>query len=248
MFKSPVVSYLKANQLLWQKGCWKTMLAPIVISAVLFPALLFVSYLSASGITDWLDGRFFEDSTFPGWIRFILVSSLFMACLAPCYVMFRGLVMLCYAPFLDQLSERAEKLLLGGIKTQKRPLSKILKRAAGMAVISITLALAVVLLGFGISTIPLVGPLLVGFVVFPLELFLSSLGFIDPYLDRTGLSSRDALRLLRKYFWRTTFFGFIGLCLMMVPVIGWFVGPTYSVTAGVVMGILISEEESESDA
>ncbi|RWX48596.1 hypothetical protein VT99_10762 [Candidatus Electrothrix marina] len=34
----------------------------------------------------------------------------------------------------------------------------------------------------------------------------------------------------------------------MIPVIGWFIGPTYSVISGVALGVLLFEENQENGA
>ena len=37
-----------------------------------------------------------------------------------------------------------------------------------------------------------------------------------------------------------------GLFVSLIPIFGWFVGPTYSVVAGIVFGIFVVEEESDA--
>jgi len=217
---------------------------PILISALLIPTLLVASFFLASGATGFLESRFFEGDGFPTWVRWIIIGLLFAAGIAPCYIGFRGIVMACYAPFLDKLSERSEQLLHGHAQHQERSLLDAIRRPVGMTLLTVGASLLLILFGLALGALPFWGAVLSPAIVFPLQLFLISVGFIDPYFERKGLSPGQSFRLMLRYFWRITFFGALSLVFIAIPVVGWFVGPTYSIIAGVMMGILISDEEA----
>ncbi|MCI5223916.1 MAG: hypothetical protein D3924_14900, partial [Candidatus Electrothrix sp. AR4] len=97
-----------------------------------------------------------------------------------------------------------------------------------------------------LAAVPVVGTLLSGAVVFFLQMFLSSVAFVDPYLDRRGMATKQAFTLLWGEKRDMFFFGTAGLLLTLIPVFGWFVGPTYSVISGVALGVLLFEEDTDS--
>jgi uncharacterized protein involved in cysteine biosynthesis len=73
-------------------------------------------------------------------------------------------------------------------------------------------------------------------------MFLSSAAFVDPYLDRRGMTPKQTFVLLWSKKTEMFFFGAAGLLLTIIPIIGWFIGPTYSVISGVALGVLLFEE------
>ena len=62
---------------------------------------------------------------------------------------------------------------------------------------------------------------------------------IDPVLSRAGLRARDSFRLLRRNMLEVIVFGAIGSLIVAIPLVGWFLGPTYCVIAGVHLGLLL---------
>mgnify|MGYP003329131946 CR=1 FL=1 len=73
-------------------------------------------------------------------------------------------------------------------------------------------------------------------------IFLTGIGFVDPYLDRKGLSGADSFRIMLKNFFTIMFFSLIGGLLLLIPIFGWLLGPTYSVVAGIIIAIGIQSE------
>jgi uncharacterized protein involved in cysteine biosynthesis len=77
-------------------------------------------------------------------------------------------------------------------------------------------------------------------------MFLSSAAYVDPYLDRRGMTPKQSLSLLWSTKGELFFFGATGLLLTIIPVIGWFIGPSYSVISGVGLGVLLFEENYDT--
>lgn len=245
MIGDVVFAYRKAHTILWQHGQWKVLIVPFFISVVLAIVLAGGSFLLAAGLSNWAHESLSARLDYPDWLRHLLLIVLFLAGLGPCYVMFRGLVMVCYGPWLDQLSTTAEQLLNGQKAECQRGTWESLKRPILMALLTIGASIGVFILGLLVGSIPLVGVLISGCVISLAQLFLSAVGFLDPYLDRCGYSPLESWRQIRRRPAGVILFGLIGMLLTLVPVIGWFVGPTYSVVAGVVYGALIAENPSQ---
>lgn len=190
---------------------------------------------------------FLGDHGMGTFVRTLFILLIFIPGLAPCYVAFRGLVMVCYAPFLDHLSNRAEKVITGSADEVSRSLLESIKRPLCMALLTIGASMAVLAGGLALGLIPLIGFLLTFGFVIPLELFLSSISYLDPYFERRGFTPQSSFRFLRRHFLSVCVFGLLGLVIMAVPVVGWFLGPTYSVVAGIVYAILLFESDSPAE-
>ncbi|GHB89996.1 EI24 domain-containing protein [Cerasicoccus arenae] len=239
-------SYAKAHELLWKLGYWKYLLAPIALSILLALVLLSLCWIFAASLGGWIQQSLNEVFQLPDWLRIPLLIILFIVGLGPCYVAFRSLVMVCYGPWLDQLSVKAEILINGHSKEVDRSIWESIKRPLAMAVLTISAAIGAFFGGMVIGLIPLIGALLAGVVVPLIELFLSAVGYIDPYCERTGLTPTQSFAILRANAVGVICFALVGLLITLIPFIGWFVGPTYSVVAGVIYGILLTNARPTS--
>ena len=242
MIGRTVYSYSKAHEILWKHGHWKFMLAPIGLSVVLFVVLVGACFGLSSLVSDWIQGLISNWYDLPEWLEDIWLVLFFALGLGTCYVAFRALVIVCYGPFLEQLSIEAEKVVKGDSHEVPRSIPEMIKRPLLMAFVTISFSLLALIVGFLFGLIPLVGAVISAVCLFPTQMFLSAIGFVDPYLDRSGLSAGASFRLMRKNFFSIAMLGIVGLLITLIPVIGWFVGPTYSAAAGIVFAILITKE------
>jgi uncharacterized protein involved in cysteine biosynthesis len=237
-------AYSKAHTLIWKEGNWRYLLLPIGLSVIIALALVglcgAVSLWIGSWLQDWLATRW----NAPGWIQAVATAVLFVVGLAPSYILFRSAVLFCYSPFLDRLSRKAELAILGEVKSGERGVAESLGRLLLMAALTISASAVVTVAGLLLGWIPVVGWGVVA-VLFPVQMFLSALSYLDPYLERRGYSPMASLRLMRKHFGSVLIFGVVGFFINLIPIVGWFVGPTYSVVAGIVLGILITEKTPE---
>lgn len=237
-------SYRKAHEILWKHGHWKFLLAPIGLSVVLFFLLIVGTFALSNLISHWTENLIDKLYDFPDWVRFIWLTLFFALGLGTCYVAFRALVMVCYGPFLERLSVEGEKVVKGHSHEVPRSILAMIKRPLLMALLTVGMSLLVLIAGFLLTLIPVAGVVLSAVFVFPTQVYLSAVGFVDPYLDRAGLSANDSFRLMRKNFFGIAILGLVGLLITLIPVVGWFVGPTYSAAAGIVFAILITDSET----
>jgi len=235
-------AYLKAHEILWKHGYWKYLLLPIVISLVLALVMILLCLVVSSWISGWTLEFIAKWIEMPGWVQPILTFLLFCLSAAPCYVSFRSLVLVAYAPFLDRLSVQAETMINGTARETERSFLESLHRPLLMASITIPTSLLLLVIGFLMGLIPAVGVFLTGLIVFPLQLFLSAIAYVDPYLDRCDHGPWDSIRIMRQNFLNVLFFGLVGFVLTIIPLIGWFLGPTYSIAAGIVFGIQLENQ------
>lgn len=225
-------AFKKAHRLICGQGYWRYLAIPILLSILLASLILVGGYFLAHFLVGRLETTFPGLAVQPGWVRGLLVVVLLVLEAGPCYVIFRSLVMVLYGPFLDRLSEsveihvtgKANGLRIGILQSFRRPLV-----LAGYTIVaSLVLFMASLALGF----IPVVGWLISIFVVLPLQLFLSSVSYVDPYLERHGVAPRTAFRRMWEHKYDLMCFGGVAAAISLIPLIGWFLGPTYSVVAG----------------
>ncbi|MGJ8641653.1 MAG: EI24 domain-containing protein [Opitutaceae bacterium] len=241
-------AFKKAHEIIWKLGYWKFLLVPIFLSAALAALMLGCCYLFSSAISDFLYPYLSEFFNLPEWVRTIFIIVIFAFQLGPCYVLFRSLVMVCYGPFLDRISKEAEEIVNGFSNEADTSFIDSIKRPILMTFYSIAGIAGVMVGAFALGLVPFVGVLLSGGFTMPANLFLSSISYIDPYLERSGYSPKQGFQLMWNNKITLIVFGLMGLLLTVIPLIGWFVGPTYSVVAGVILSIVLHNQQVESDA
>ena len=234
-------AYLRAHQMIWKQGFWKYLLVPIGLSFLLALLLLVgsgaLAIWTSGSVHDWIS----ESVNLWDWLQAVLGLMIFIVLLVPSYLLFRSLVMLCYAPFLDRISMETEQLVNSEVLGSDMNFLQSLKRPALMALLTILGLSMVMVLAFLAGFIPLVGALISIVLVVPVNLFLSSLSYLDPYLERRGYRPGGTIRLMWRHRWASMYFGLLGLLITSIPVFGWFVGPTYSVVAGIIFTISITD-------
>jgi uncharacterized protein involved in cysteine biosynthesis len=238
-------SFLKAHQIIWQQGYWRYLLVPILLSFVLAVFLLagsgFLAVNMSGSVHEWIS----ESVRLWGWFQAVLGLVLFVLLLLPCYLLFRSLVMLCYAPFLDRISMDAEKLVGSAVLGSDMSILQSLKRPALMAVFTLCGLAVLMVLALLAGFIPVVGAVISLILVFPVNLLLSTLSYLDPYLDRRSYSPVASIKVIWQHRWPAMYFGLIGFLITSIPIFGWFVGPTYSVVGGIVLAISITDGDGK---
>ncbi|XOF34158.1 MAG: EI24 domain-containing protein [Candidatus Electrothrix sp. YB6] len=240
--KKTIKAFRVGHEVIWKHGQWRKLLLPICISVLLVPLSIAGFFTLGWELSDYLQHLFFPDQTWTGLIGFAVWIALSILVAGPLYIVFRSIVLLVFIPFLDLVSEQTECIMTGQPAPAGRSILSSIHRLLLMLLLTIAASVLVVIAGFSLSAIPVAGALLSGAVVFFFQMFLSSAAYIDPYLDRRGMDPKQSFSLLWSKKGEVFFFGAAGLLLTMIPVIGWFVGPTYSVISGVALGVLLFEE------
>ncbi len=239
-------AFKKAHQIIWDHGYWRYLLVPILLSALLLPTLIVGFGVLAYYSGTWIESLFTNGEDTMLWLRYLIMAVLLTCALGTGFVLYRNLIMVCYGPFLERLSVKAEILVNGQASEGDRPFLESILRPLTITLYAVIASLSTILLGALLGLIPLIGSLLMFLFLVPIQLFLGAVGYIDPYLERTGRSPKEAFQLMRHHFWPVIAFSITGLLLLVIPIVGWFVAPTYSAVAGIVFGILMDAEDSSS--
>ena len=122
------------------------------------------------------------------------------------FLTYRTVVLLFYSLYLDRIAERVEKAITGDVIECKRPPSQILKRMLVVAIITILGTFLMLMIELGANLVPLIGGLVALALIIPCEMFLTGIGFVDPYFDRAGLSGMESFRVMRRRFFTIAVF------------------------------------------
>lgn len=233
-FLAGLRDYFGAGKIIVRQRLWRWLIAPGVLSLLYFPAMFWLGWNfmddGAGYLRDrWLPG-FLSHPAF-AWIVAVSLS-LGLACAG--FIVYRNVIMICYAPVLSYVSERVEAALTPGMTAAKPALGmwRGARRAILMSVVSLGLSAASLIGCLFLLLIPIIGGLLMA-VLLPLsQMFLAGHGFIDPTLERKGLDVGASFRLVRANKLRVIGCGCGFTLLAMIPVVGWFIAPGWGIVAG----------------
>ncbi|MCI5120146.1 MAG: hypothetical protein D3908_02935 [Candidatus Electrothrix sp. AUS4] len=240
--KNTIKAFKVGHEVLWKHGQWRRLRLPIALSVLMVPLSIAGFFTLGWELSAYLQHLIFPEHTWTEFIGFSIWIALSILVAGPLYIVFRSLVLLVFTPFLDLVSEETESIMTGKPIPTGRTILSSIHRLILMLLLVVLASLLVVIAGFALSAIPVAGAAVSTAVVSFFQMFLSSAAFIDPYLDRRGMGPKQALALLWSKKLEVFFFGAAGFFITMIPIVGWFIGPTYSVISGVALGVLLFEE------
>jgi len=239
-------SYVQGHRVLWKHGQWRYLLVPLIMAPLLFLLLWsLVYYLVWTDLFAWIEPHWLGGMDVPAALEILLLFVVGVVLAGPCYVAFRGIIMICYIPFMDRLISRTMEVEGCQFRQVEAGIFRAMWRAVLMAICTVLASLAVMVGSVMIGFIPVIGPVLSLAVAFPLQFFLCGASSVDPYLERCGHSTAQSFRIMWGRKAQMIRFGLIGTLGMFIPLVGWFMSPTYSVIAGVVLGNQLDEEDGE---
>jgi uncharacterized protein involved in cysteine biosynthesis len=225
-------AYRVANRMIWSGGLWRYWLIPAVLGLLYLPLLV----LGITWISDWLAGHMKWGGTEGSWGWWVWRVVWWGVLGVVGWLTYRSVVLVFHAPFLDAISERVEKELRGRDVVPEMGWFPMAMRSLRMAALTGVISMAVAGLNLGMLVIPVVGWVISVGVLLPVQLWLGGVQAVDPCLGRNGRGVRASLGLLRRRWLVTLLVGGGGALILLIPVLGWFIGPTYLVVAGVVTG------------
>ena len=92
------------------------------------------------------------------------------------------MVLLFYSLYLDKIAEKVEASVTGQVIECDRPTTQILGRMVVVGIITVVGTVTMLLIEIGANLIPFIGGLIALALIIPCEMFLTGIGFIDPYL------------------------------------------------------------------
>ena len=237
-----------AHQLIWKGKVWRVMIVPILLTMIYLPLVIMGGLAMGEAFSAWVVGFFPWMGDYSGWVYWPMRVLVFLIFTLFGYFTYRIVVVLLYMPVLEFVSERVERKVLGKANEDPKRWYQMIGRIILVALVTVMLTAVLMMFNLAASLIPVAGTIVAMVCVLPFQFFLTGFGYIDPYFDRSGYSVRESLRIQWRRFGTIVLFDLFGTGILLVPIVGWFIGPTYSVVAGVVLGIRIQEAEKKKAA
>jgi len=247
--KITLSAFGQAHKFIWQEGFLKMLSVPLLLTALYFPVMVGACYFSAAMVVEFFEGQLGLGGDYGAWawVEWLAEIVLFLVISVLGIITYRTVVLFFYSLYLDKIAECVEEAITGEVIECKRPPTKVLKRMIVVAIITILGTVAMLMIELGANLIPVIGGIFALVLIIPCEMFLTGIGFIDPYFDRVGLSGMQSFRLMRKRFFTIAVFSGIGGLILLIPFVGWFVGPTYSVVAGIIIALNINSKNQAAE-
>lgn len=243
-----VKSYFRAHDFIKEHKLWGYIIAPGLMNMLLFTATLLIGwhysdeltayFLELSGMTDPAEGAWGWFSTILRWFFMIFFRLLFLAFYLYLY---KYVVLIILSPVLALLSEKVDGLLTN----QEFPF--VMKRFVSDVLRGVVLALRNLVIEFSMlfglflfSFIPVLG-WITPFLMLVVEFFFFGFSMIDYSNERRKMTVRESTRYIMANKGLAIANGGVFHFLLLVPIIGIMIGPTY----GVVAATLASHEKSE---
>lgn len=232
-------AYLRAWQLIWKGRLWPLLVIPGMIGVLYFPLIGMLTFWQGGRLARYLQENWLPEFLKQKIVAGLITVAVWILALYLGFILFRNMVMILYSPVLSYLSMRTEEKARPGTPRVEDPggMLRGALRGIGMSLTSLVLALVCFLGCCLLLLIPLVGEIAM-VVLLPLsQMFLAGLGFLDPTLERRGMSVGRSFRFAWCHRRRVVGCGAGFLLFTMVPIAGWFLGPTLGVVAGTLVAL-----------
>lgn len=249
-FLSGLKAYLEAWRLIWKGRLWPLLVIPGMIGVLYFPLVALLTFWHGGKLARYLQENWLPEFLKPKIVAGLITVAVWILALYLGFILFRNLVMILYSPVLSYLSMRTEEQARPGTRQTTDPAGMLrgALRGIGMSLTSLVLALVCFLGCCLLLLIPFVGELAM-VILLPLsQMFLAGLGFLDPTLERRGMGVGQSFGFAWRHRRRVVGCGAGFLLFTLLPVAGWFLGPTLGVVAGTLVALdkLEQAENGES--
>jgi CysZ protein len=236
----------RAHRLVMKHKLWRLILIPGLLSVFYFPAVIWGTLYGVRPVTRYLHAH---------WVPEFLQSTLTLALLGVViwalsiyvgFLLFRNVIMILCSPLLSYISETVEKVS-GGVEPPKftwQGVGHEILRATCLSLLAVMISAVAFACCFLIGLIPFVGAVIAFTLMTVIQSYLAGIGFADPVLERRRYTIPATLEFARKHRPRLMGVGVGFLLLMAVPIVGWFVAPSYGIIAGTLAGLDLLQEEA----
>ena len=247
-------TYSEAHSLIKKNKLWIFVVFPGLINIILFASTFFIGWHYSNILTEWLleflniESNINESLSFINsivqWIFLVLLRILFFFFYLYIY---KYIVLIIMAPVMAYLSERVETILTGRVYTfnLQQFISDVI-RGITLAIRNLLIEFAILFLLFILSNIPIIGwiaPILILIV----ECYFFGFAMLDYSNERKRLNIKESTSLIYKHKGLAIGNGMVFYLLMLVPVIGLMIGPSYGVIASTIAANKLNKKQVGSN-
>lgn len=234
-------AYRHAHQLVWKEGMWKHLIIPGLLSMLYFPLViggLFGGTFFGVQELSTLIGEKWLPSEVADWVGGILGFIVGLLGIYLAYILYRSVVMVIYAPFIGMISETAEEKFHGskGPGFSIGGMAYDIYRGSMVSMLMLAMSLFLTVVCWLLWLLPVVGAVIYFIGMFIIQAYFAGAAFMDPVLERRRIGIRASLAHSSRHKWHATGNGTGFMLMMFVPIIGWFLAPSYGIIAAAISG------------
>lgn len=245
--------YWRAQRVLFGQGLWPLFLVPGIVSLFYVPLSAIWTFLLVRRVANYLHDNWVPDFLRSEFTFFVLAIFIWVAGVYFGFLLFRNVIMILYSPILSYLSEAVERKECGTGAEGETPVFSWREaafsayRGTSLSLLTFLFAMVGLFVSLLLSLIPVIGGLVAAVFMPLLQVYLAGVGFCDPPLERRRVPVGGSLRFAWRHRGRLVGHGLGFSILILVPVIGWFLAPSYGVVAGTLGTVEILEAEKRRE-
>jgi CysZ protein len=240
-FALGIDTYGDAHRLILKHNLWKYVFFPGVINLILFILVCILGYYTKDIAVKYIFNFLGLTGEHQGFIKILLGILHFVLNLFIYFLVFiiyfstyKYIVLMIMPPILAVLSEKTEELVSGKkYKFNFHQLIKDIFRGLVIAFRNLFIELGFIIILFILGFIPVVG-FICPLIVFVISMYYYGFSMIDYSNERSRLTISESVTFVRKNNGFAIANGFIFYVLLMIPLLGLLIAPSYAVVAATI--------------
>lgn len=215
--------YGKAEKVIFKYRLWKYMMIPGILSLLYMLTLLILAVVWFSSSLILL-------------ILFLLIG----------YISYKPVIMILCSPLLGYLSELVEKSEYQSTMPafDFKEMLRLNFRGLYLNLRNLTFMVILSVFAWLLFFIPVFGVIISPVLLVMIQFYYDGFGLMDYTLERKGISALDSLRLAKQNKLKVMGVGSGFMILMMVPILGWFIAPSYGTVSATLAALDMIKQEN----
>ncbi len=237
--------YLRVPGILSAARLWKWTWAPGIFSALYIPAVMIFGITYYPEITTYFEENWIPAFIKAGWIIGTIGFLSWLTVVGLAVILYRNLILILFSPILCFISEKVESHITGepGPPFSFTKTFYDLWRAAMLGVLLLALSVVALLIAFLFNLVPVAGGILYLTLATASQFYFNGATLIDPTLERHGYRIRRSLTYMNRNKGRMLGLGAGFHLLLMIPILGWFLAPSFGVVAATLAALQAEQRE-----
>lgn len=227
-----ISAYADAHRFIVKHRLWGYLVVPGLIHIGLIILVFLISFYAGDAISGWVMGFFEIESSILNFLLGLFISILIKLAIIYLYILFyKYLVLIIMSPVLALLSEKIDSILTGKeypFNTQQ--FIRDVMRGIAIAIRNLLVELMFMLCFYILAFIPLVN-LVSTVIMFFIQAYYTGFSMLDYSNERHKLNVSQSIAFIRRNKGIAIGNGMVFYFTFLVPFVGWFIAPTYAVTA-----------------
>ena len=229
-----LLAYKKANRLVFKHRLWPYLIIPGVFSLVYLSFIIFLGYLFFDDFATFLHSHMIPDILQWKVMLYFLILIMWLLGLAFAYITYKYVILILFSPVMGHLSEVTEKVMLGNVPPpwNFRNFVEDLTRALIINTRSVVLTVVLIFFAWLLVFFPVIGVIISPALIFLIQFYYTGCGLIDSTLERKRYSVKQTLHFASTHKGAMMGLGAGFTLLLMIPIVGWYLAPSYGTIAG----------------